>query len=117
MPQVPLRNSLTWKGSKNQFEQNNQKRDTLTGQRQSAEFESPQRFQTFKNTNNNNNNDNNGYGTHRRQDGQSTAEAFRSPHIRFKEDTSGPAYFPSYQDDYASQGNCYSKVLDLILGQ
>ena len=105
MPQVPLRNSLTWKGSKNQFEQNNQKRDTLTGQRQGAEFESPQRFQNFKKNND-------GYGTHRRQDGQSTAETFRSPHIRFKEDTPGPAYFPSYQDDYASQGNFYSKVLD-----
>jgi len=108
LPQVPLRNSLTWKSNKNQQQQQN---DHNTAKRESAssgqqqDFEPPERFYTY----------NSGYGGHRRKDVQST-EAYQSPYIRSKEQStgsgsdSGPAYFPSYQDDYPTTTERPKKV-------
>ena len=84
-PQVPLRNSLTWKGSKNANVDKTVKRQSA----QFADFEAPERFYSY----------NSGYGNHRRQDVQS-AEVHQNPNVRKKEPNSGVGYFPSYQDDY-----------------
>jgi len=81
-PQVPLRNSLSWKGTKNGNVDNTVKRQSSPPDL--TDFEAPERFYSY----------NSGYGNHRRQD------VHNSPNVRKKQTNSGVGYFPSYQDDY-----------------